>query len=85
MPRYKPRTLLMVASVFGVVAGAVVTAFIASVVTIQGEMIRDAYCLDWASSAIVQHLDDNANRFPKNWDEFEAAFKKKGHVQSQEF
>jgi hypothetical protein len=41
-----------------------------------GEQVRDAYCLDWASAAIVQHLDDNKGHWPEDWNDLKPAFDK---------
>jgi len=42
----------------------------------QGEMIRDAYCLDWASAAIVQYMDDHDGQYPKDWQELRKCYDK---------
>src|SRR5687767_2035032 len=42
----------------------------------QGEMIRDAYCLDWASAAIVQYIDDHEGEYPRSWDALEESVDK---------
>jgi hypothetical protein len=81
--RYRFRTLLIL-----LVIGAVVTLVVGITVALreQGEMVRDAYCLDWASVAIVQYLDDNESRYPSDWNDLKPAFAKAtAHDQSFSF
>jgi hypothetical protein len=69
--RYRFRTILVVLAIgigLALIAGAGLT------LKEVGEQVRDAYCLDWASAAIVQHLDDNAGRWPTDWNDLKPAF-----------
>lgn len=72
--RYRLRTPLIVLAI------AVAVSLIVGATTIelreQGEAIRDAYCLDWASAAIVQYMDDHQGRYPKDWNDLKLAFDK---------
>jgi len=71
--RYRLRTLLIVLAATVGIALAVAAIV---VVREQGEMVRDAYCLDWASVAIVQHINDNEGRYPADWNDLKPAFVK---------
>lgn len=42
----------------------------------QGEMIRDAYCADWASAMVVQFMDDNDGLYPREWNDLRQPFEK---------
>ena len=48
--------------------------FLFVVLQAQSEMIRDAYCQDWASAAIVRYMDDNEGQYPRNWDDLRQPF-----------
>src|SRR5688572_733488 len=50
--------------------------FLFVVLPTQSEMIRDAYCQDWASAAVVQYMDDHDGRYPRNWEDLREPFAK---------
>src|SRR6478672_4920247 len=71
--RYRLRTLMIAVVSIGAVSlvGLAVYALKA-----QARMVRNAYCLDWASAAVVQYMEDHEGRYPRNWDQLKEAFDK---------
>lgn len=58
-------------------AGVLLVAwFVLVVLPAQREMIRNAYCLDWASAAVVRYMDDHDGRYPRNWNDLREPFAK---------
>ncbi|HUE71483.1 MAG TPA: hypothetical protein VMP01_11420 [Pirellulaceae bacterium] len=42
----------------------------------QGESIRDAYCLEWASEMVVRFMDETG-KYPKDWSDLRHVLKSK--------
>jgi hypothetical protein len=42
----------------------------------QGEIVRDAYCVDWASASIERYIDDNGGNYPTDWQSLRPSFDK---------
>jgi len=66
-------------AIVAVVAATAVALFIGFAVMVlkaQSKMIRDAYCLDWASASVVQYMEDHQGRYPRSRDDLQEAFDK---------
>lgn len=42
----------------------------------QGEVIDDAYCIDWASAMVIQFMDDNDGKYPESWSDLRQPLEK---------
>ena len=73
LPQLHIRDLFWLVLVVGIATGI---AAAVHVLTEQGEMIRDAYCLDWASATVARYIDDNDGRYPPEWESLRTSFDK---------
>ena len=75
--RYRLRTLLTAAvSIVAVSLLVGLVVFVVFALQAQSQMVRNAYCLDWASAAVVQHIEDHEGNYPRDWGELHKAFDK---------
>jgi|GEM_PF-5648207 len=72
--KYSLRSLMIVGAVVGLLLPALGGGY--CILREQGEMIRDAYCVDWASAMIVQFMDDNDGQYPREWNDLRLPFEK---------
>jgi len=71
--RYRLRILLIAAVSVGAVS---LVGFAVFALNAQAQMVRNAYCLDWATAAIVQYMDDHEGQYPGDWGQLKEAFDK---------
>lgn len=57
-----------------VAAAALLVGFAVHCLRVQSDAVRNAYCLDWASAAIVQYMDEHDGLYPCDWAQLQEAF-----------
>jgi hypothetical protein len=72
----RPSTAAPILAVLAIVL--VTLGVLATVIVLRehGEMVRDAYCLGWASAAVARYIDDNDGSYPPDWESLRPSFDK---------